>query len=150
MLAKAAGQAMKMLNVKPASRASSLPQMTAVCLKECDQNVGAGLLAKAAGQAMKMLDVTPPSRASSLPQMTAVCLKEMRSKCGSGLARESGGPGNEDVECEAVFASRLAPTGLCGDLESHENPALRFSLITTRHTHQRHVLSLHENYFHVV
>ena len=62
----------------------------------------------------------------------------------------NGGSVGRDVECEAVFASRLAPTELSGDLKCHENPALRFSLITTRHTHQRHTLSLHENYFHVV
>ncbi len=236
MLAKAVGQAMKMLNVKPSSRAGSLPQvgcdvaegmrsktvgasllaiascqsndlvlthrhreqahsyrLNAVCLKECDQTVGASLLAKAVGQSMKMLDVTPlsragsllqverglpegmrsktvgasllakavgqamkilnvkpPSRAGSLLQVERGLPEGMRSNCGSEPARESGGSVNEDVGCDAAFASRLAPTGLCGDLESHENPALRFSLITTRHTHPRHLLSLHENYFHAV
>jgi len=77
LLAKAVGQAMQMLNVKPASRAGSLPQVTAFCLKECDQNVGAGLLAKAAGQATQMLNVKPSSRAGSLPQGYVVIWKAM-------------------------------------------------------------------------
>jgi hypothetical protein len=32
--------------------------------------------------------------------------------CGSGLARESGVTGDDDAECTAAFASRLAPTGI--------------------------------------
>ena len=53
-------------------------RLNAVCLKECDQNVGAGLLAKAAGQAMKLLNVKPSSRASSLPQGYGVIWKAMK------------------------------------------------------------------------
>ncbi|MGX1171694.1 hypothetical protein AB7M32_000419 [Pseudomonas sp. R151218B TE3479] len=34
-----------------------------------------------------------------------------RETCGSELARESGVPDNIDVDCYAVFASKLAPTG---------------------------------------
>jgi len=43
--------------------------------------------------------------------MTAFCLEECDQNCGSEPARECGGSVNEDVECEAAFASRLAPTG---------------------------------------
>ncbi|KAB0521466.1 hypothetical protein F7R20_26015 [Pseudomonas brassicacearum subsp. brassicacearum] len=32
-------------------------------------------------------------------------------KCGSELARDSGVSGSSDVECAAVIASKLAPTG---------------------------------------
>ncbi|WP_206663089.1 hypothetical protein, partial [Pseudomonas sp. Sample_14] len=60
MLANALGQAMKMLNVPPSSRASSLPHWilhVAGILQAPRKPVGASLLANALGQAMKMLNV---------------------------------------------------------------------------------------------
>ncbi|MNF10545.1 hypothetical protein D3C80_2115180 [compost metagenome] len=36
---------------------------------------------------------------------------ERRETCGSELARDSGVAVNEDVECQAAVASKLAPTG---------------------------------------
>ncbi|RON73884.1 hypothetical protein BK675_17430 [Pseudomonas fluorescens] len=35
-----------------------------------------------------------------------------RDHCGSELARESAVSGDDDVDCAAAFASRLAPTGI--------------------------------------
>ncbi|MEI4520775.1 hypothetical protein V8J63_10120, partial [Pseudomonas sp. CCNWLW23] len=62
LLAKALGQAMKMLNVPPSSRAGSLPHWilhVAGILQAPRKPVGASLLANALGQAMKMLNVPP-------------------------------------------------------------------------------------------
>src|SRR3954469_6247793 len=74
--------------------------------------VGVSLLAKALGQATTMLNAPPYSRASSLPHD----LWRTRNRgcphppCGSEPAREGVGSGDYDVECAAVFASKLAPT----------------------------------------
>ncbi|SFB33185.1 hypothetical protein SAMN03159488_03079 [Pseudomonas sp. NFIX10] len=38
-----------------------------------------------------------------------------RETCGSELARESGVTDNINVDCYAVFASKLAPTGISFD-----------------------------------
>ena len=73
LLAKALGQAMKMLNVPPSSRAGSLPHWilrVAGVLHTPQKSVGVSLLANASGQAMKMLNVPPSSRAGSLLQGT--------------------------------------------------------------------------------
>ncbi len=70
LLAKAVWQSMKVLNVRPPSRASSAPTGFWVAYKSAAKrrsNVGASLLAKAVWQSMKRLNVRPPSRASSAP-----------------------------------------------------------------------------------
>ncbi len=72
------------------------------------------LLAIAVAQSMKMLDVPASSRASSLPQRDSGCTRIWglpQFQCGSGLAREGGVPVGEDVGCDGLFASKLAPTG---------------------------------------
>ncbi len=75
LLAKAVGQATSMVNVRPSSRASSLPQLIGVVHSSCVRRrfpVGAGLLAKAVGQATSMVNVRTSSRASPLPQLIGV------------------------------------------------------------------------------
>ncbi|WP_367375031.1 hypothetical protein [Pseudomonas lini] len=39
------------------------------------------------------------------------CQSVKRNPCGSGLARESGVSGDINVDCDAVFAGKPAPTG---------------------------------------
>jgi len=115
LLAKAVDQPAKILDVPPSSRASPLPQgLVAPPNQWSTRNiVGASLLAKALDQPAKMLNVPPSSRASPLPQGFCGTTKSLvnTEHCGSELARESGGSAGKDVECAAVFASRLAPTG---------------------------------------
>jgi hypothetical protein len=50
---------------------------------------------------------------ASSPQVIRVVPDVMQSNCGSELARESGVSVGKGVEGEAVFASKLAPTGFC-------------------------------------
>ncbi|OOG88578.1 hypothetical protein B0E42_04130 [Pseudomonas sp. A25(2017)] len=52
---------------------------------------------------------------------------------GSGLARESGASANINVECETVFASKPAPTGVqrqSGELISGSTPGVLPTLAT--------------------
>ncbi|THF29472.1 hypothetical protein E5170_20035 [Pseudomonas atacamensis] len=76
-------------------------------------SVGESLLAKADCQAMTMSNVPPPSRAGSLPQGFWLLWRWSiyPYQCGSEPARESAVSGNDDVDCAAAFASKLAPTG---------------------------------------
>jgi hypothetical protein len=78
-------------------------------------SVGASLLAIAVGQLNNSLTDTTPSRAGSLLHRV-LCVAGFfvfaAKTCGSELARECIGSGDEDVECAALFASRLAPTGI--------------------------------------
>ncbi|WP_375123449.1 hypothetical protein [Pseudomonas sp. LW8] len=138
---------MKMLNVRPPSRASPLPQgFVAQPNQWSTRNiVGASLLAKALGQSAKMLDVPPPSRASPLPQGFVAQSNQWstRNIVGASLLANALGQ-SEDVECAAVFASRLAPTG---DLaHGYSNPGrlkLVFTMsVTELHQGARESLSL--------
>ena len=78
-----------------------------------DQPVGASLLAMRAYQSPLMPPDTPPSRASSLPQEIdgghKVCGRS-GPNCGSEPARDEAVTSNIYGDCQAVIASRLAPT----------------------------------------
>jgi len=52
-------------------------------------------------------------------------LQSSRETCGSELARESGVPDNINVDCYAVFASKLAPTGISFDWQVSGTGALK-------------------------
>ncbi len=52
-------------------------------------------------------------------------LQSSRETCGSEFARESGVPDNINVDCYAVFASKLAPTGISFDWQVSGAGALK-------------------------
>jgi hypothetical protein len=60
---------------------------------------------------------------TSSHRFCAFCLEECDQNCGSEPARESGFSVDRDVECEAAFASRLAPTLVSRSPKSHVNPS---------------------------
>ncbi|MDR6961145.1 hypothetical protein J2W43_005158 [Pseudomonas brassicacearum] len=58
-----------------------------------------------------------------------------RETCGSELARESGVSDNINVDCYAVFASKLAPTGVSFDWRVSGTGALKkvLQMLTVYH-----------------
>jgi hypothetical protein len=89
-------------------------------------SVEASLLAKAQSQAMTMLTVPPPSRAGCSHRDFG-CDEDGRSapyQCGSEPARESGLSGDDNVDCAAAFASKLAPTGILVAMKMVDPPRI--------------------------
>ena len=114
MLAKAVGQAMKMLNVPTPSRASPAPTMI-----RDDHRIGARHITcgseparESGGSGNEDVECADAFASRLTPTMIRddrrICAPHIT--CGSEPARESGGSGNENVEWADAFASRLTPT----------------------------------------
>ncbi len=105
------------------------PTGVLVAMKMVDRpriSVGASLLAKAQCQAMTMSNVPPLSRAACSHRDFG-CDEDggfTPYQCGSEPARESAVSGDDDVECTAAFASRLAPTGILVAMKMVDRPRI--------------------------